>query len=124
MRKADLNKKKTQKMLSAKLLYLLGLIKPSKERTELLTSLYSTKRSKENATDLTSSSTKKFLVTLLKKLIRDLLSLKLWILGIATGLLVVGLIEGINWVTVVCSLLGMREFSEYRENVYGPKDSA
>lgn len=122
MQKADSNKKKTPKIAYQNPLSHSLHLRLHEKMLKSLSKSY-TNMSKENATNATNKQVKKFLLTLLKKLLRDLLSLKMWILGITTGLLVSRLIDSSTWATVIVALLGMREFSEYRNNVYGEKTS-
>lgn len=57
--------------------------------------------------------------SLIDKLKRDLISLKLWLSLLATTLLWLNKLHSSDWVIVVLSLAGLREASELRNNKYG-----
>lgn len=60
---------------------------------------------------------------LINKLLTDLLSLKVWILFISVGFLASGAVSDTVWGSVVIAMLGMREVSELRQNIYGNENS-
>lgn len=59
---------------------------------------------------------------LLHKLQQDAFSVKLWLVALSTALLCYGKMDCVCWSAFVLGLLGLREASELRENVYGGKE--